>query len=69
MVIDVVNHYQLRAQVSLTILPVPQPHNILYHSFASLMIPKLFCWSFFTIKFQLQMLATNVDFFTQLART
>jgi hypothetical protein len=31
MVIVVANHYQLRVQVQLTILPVPQPRIMLYH--------------------------------------
>ena len=35
MVIVVVNHYQFRVQVSLTILPVPQPHIMLYIIFTS----------------------------------
>ena len=35
MVIDVVNHYQFRVIVSLTFLPVPQPHIMLYIIFTS----------------------------------
>jgi hypothetical protein len=35
MVIALDNHYQLRVQVPLTILPVPQPRIMLYHIFAS----------------------------------
>ena len=35
MVIYVVNHYQLRVQVSLTILPVPRSRIMLYYVFAS----------------------------------
>ena len=32
MVIAVVNHYQLRVQVPLTILPVPRPRIMLYYT-------------------------------------
>ena len=35
MVIAVVNHYQFRVQVSLTILPVPRPYIMLKHVFTS----------------------------------
>ena len=63
MVTSVVNHYQFRAQISLNILPVPQPHFMLklclFHHIDD---NCLILWSFSTQKLQVWMLATIVNF-------
>ena len=46
-----------------------KPHDKLYRGYALLMTPQLFHWSFSTIKLQVRVLATNVDFTDPLAKT